>query len=213
VTALIVIGAILAVLAVIAFLRVGVHAVYGDGQLSAVARVGFVKLRIYPAKPTKRKKPAKARTKTVKRGAKTKKSPAKADKKAKTERGKFDITGFVSGAAQLLLRMGRRVLIKRLMVRYVAAGMWDPATAAIAHGGISAVFGLSQGVLEQAFRIRRYRFESDVNFLSDKPEIYVEADISIAIWEITAIGIAALSLYLKSRGKPVETSKTTATAT
>ncbi|MDR3311194.1 MAG: hypothetical protein LBS90_07605 [Oscillospiraceae bacterium] len=190
-TAVIVIVCVLAALAAIAFLRVGVEAAAEDGRVSATARVGFVKIRLYPRKPGLKPR----RVKSAKRARKPKPRTDKPKRKP-------DIPYLVSEGVKLLATLRRRLIIKRLRIWYAGAGGDDAAAAALAYGGLSAIFGLSEVALEAAFRVREYDLRAGVDYLAAKPSYRAEADISVAVWEVIALGAGALRLLLRGMKKP-----------
>jgi len=109
--------------------------------------------------------------------------------------------GLVADTARFLARIRRKLRVKKLHLIYIAGGMDDPSRAAITHGALAGVIGVSTNVLESAFNVREYSIYTDVNFLEDKPQISGEVAVSIAIWEIMAIGCGALRIFLKNRKK------------
>lgn len=183
-----------AAIAAILLLRVGAEAEYSDAGVSVRARVGFLRITVFPRK-SKLKKSEKKRSKKAPKKAKKKTPKKTAEKKPGPA---YDFRELIGGAASLLGKARRKLLIKRLTVWYVQGG-GDAFSMAMAHGGISAAFGMTQAALESAFKVRRYDLHTSVDFLAEEPRVYVRAIFSIAIWETISLGISALALLLRSK--------------
>lgn len=216
------IAIILAVLILIALLRFGVSVEYGEDGITAVATAGPFFIRIFPRKD----KPDKVSGEKAKRRAE-KKAKKKADKKTRKEEksrkkkkeeepeekkaGGFEyFLVILSSAKTTLGRLRRRLLIKRLTIRFIA-GNEDAAKAAMAFGAASAVAGVIVPVLEKNFRIRRRDFRTSADFCAVKPKIYINAAISLAVWEALYIVFALLPILTKRTKKKADISAQTST--
>ena len=207
---------IVVVIGIFLLLRVGGEVMYSEDGLRIRARIGFVCLTLYPRSVSARK-----RRRTKKTADKT----AKAEKRAagrertigklfgavknatETPGSATDFQRIISGSIDLLGRLKRSLLIKRMYVTYIHGGD-DAYSMAMAYGGFGAVFGVSQAVLESAFRVKRYRLETAVDYLADSPKIRAEVEITIAIWEVISLAFSAIILIMRSRKKPESTVKT-----
>ncbi|MDR2358038.1 MAG: hypothetical protein LBD92_08170 [Oscillospiraceae bacterium] len=173
-------------LAAAAFTRVGVLARYDEDGLSLVARVGFVGIRLLP----RARRPGRPG-----RGGRDEK---KAGRKRAGRGGPADIPVVVRAALNALGRLRRRLLIKRLTVRYSAPGAADPAAAAMMYGGLSAGAGALLALIGGAFRVRERELAADVDFTSDKPRVFISAEISLAVWEAVYAACALLPAAVRS---------------
>ncbi|MDR2420977.1 MAG: hypothetical protein LBD49_02595 [Oscillospiraceae bacterium] len=179
----------LAAVAALLLLRVGVGVTHIPGALTVRVTVGFVSFTVF-RRPSGRKKP-RARRGEGRRG----KGGAGGAGKNRPPRSPREV---LEAAARLLGKLRRRVLIKRLYVRYVHGGGGGAFSAAMAFGGISAALGLASGTLESAARVKRYDMSESVDFLVCEPEIYIDAAASLAVWEIISLAVSALILFSRS---------------
>ncbi|MDR2665606.1 MAG: DUF2953 domain-containing protein [Oscillospiraceae bacterium] len=181
-------GIAAAAVAALALARLGVSVRYDESGLALAVRVLFVRFRLSPRKKAMPRRKAPRRKKRVK-------AP---DKTARASPGKHVGTREIAGAAAKILgRLRHKLLIKRLVVRYTAPGGGDPVRAAIAYGGISASCAAITALIDGAFRVKEREISARVDFGADKPEAYVSADVSLAVWEIAYVACAILPLALK----------------
>jgi len=177
---------ILAVICIILLLRVGVYARYGEGDLLAYARIGFVKIRVYP-------RPEKPQKKKKEKRKKEKKAPADEAEADEKKGGKVsNLKEWISIISNALSNVKKRLRVKRLIIYYTVAAE-DAASAAMMYGGANAVVGALLPVIENNFNVKRRDIRIGVDFEEKEPKIYVEGVVSIAIWEV--IYIAAVFGY------------------
>jgi hypothetical protein len=175
----------LAVLLAAALTRVGVSARYDGDGFALAARVGFVRIRIIP-RASRPERPGRG----GRRGKKAERASKRQDREGRG--GPADIPEVVRAALRALSRLRRRLLIKRLVVRYIAPGAGDPAAAAMRYGGLSTGAEALLQLLDRAFRIRERAVTADVDFTADKPRVFVSAAISLAVWEAAYVSCALL---------------------
>ncbi|MCL2401329.1 MAG: DUF2953 domain-containing protein [Oscillospiraceae bacterium] len=190
---MIIAACIVAVLILISLLRIGVSAEYGGDGFFVTASVGLIKIKILPRK----EKPRKA--KKIKKPKKPKKP-----KQPKMEKpgGLKAFLDMLPGIKSALGRLRRRLLIKKLTIHYTAAGE-DPVKTAMTFGAANAVFGVIVPVLENNFRIKHRDFRAQADFNATQQLIYVNAAISLAVWEAIYIA-AALAKYLPRKSKELK---------
>ena len=202
---MLVLAIVVGVLILIALLRFGVAAVYGEDGLLVKAKVGPISIKAYPRKEKAEKK---------KKGKRKDKKKGRARKAKKPEEEKPGaIEGFftlLSAIRKVLGRVRRRLLIKKLFIHYVSASD-DPVKTALMFGGSSAALDGILPMLEQNFRIRKRELRTSADFESSKPRIYVNAAVSIAVWEAVYIFFAILpviaaikNIRRETDGKDVE---------
>jgi len=192
------IAIILAVVLLIALLRFGVAVEYGEDGFRAVARLGPLRIRLFPGK----KRPAKEQKKEI-RKAKKEKAAGKA--KAEKKPGRFtEFRKILDPAKTVLDRLRRKLLIKRLTIRYVAAGD-DPVKTAMTFGRLNAAYGIISPLFDKYFRIKRRDFHTSADFEREESYIYIYAIISIAVWEAVYIVFALLPLITGSSRIAIKT--------
>ena len=182
---------VLALMIMIALLRFGVRVRYGESGLILTANAGPVVLRIFPrikrVKTKEKKPPRVAGKKKVRR--KVKRKTAAAEEEAP---GKFEaFTEILSASMSVLKRVKKRLLIKRLMIHYVFAGD-DPMKTALWYGRASGAVSAIVPIIDKNFRVRKRDIRVSADFGIDKPLIYADAAISLALWESLYILLAAL---------------------
>lgn len=175
-------AAVLAVLIIICFLRVGVVAMYVEDGFVLNAYFGPVVKKILPS----------AKTKKGKRKEKEEKATEGVIKAGKLDRLKEHIPSLRIALA----RLKRKLLIKELTIYYMAAGT-DPAATALYFGGVSAGYGMILPLLENNFNIKKRDLRATVNFEVSEPYIYVKAVLSLAVWEVFYVAFSLLVNILK----------------
>ena len=185
---MIVLAIVFAVIFLLAFLRFGVYAEYGANGFLVKVRVGPFSVRVYPSKAKKKKPKDKKKKKKKEKAGKLKDEPD-AEKPSKIE----TVLEVIKAVKNTLSRIRRKLLIKKLTIRFVAAGE-DPAKTALAYGAVSAAFSNLVPVIENMFRIKRRDIRAFADFEASEPSIYVKAVISLAVWEAIYIMAALLPL-------------------
>jgi len=183
---------ILSIIVFFMLLRFGVAVEYGDEGFIVSARVGPFRLRIFPKKEKPGAAGRKARRKARKQG-KSKKKKKKEEPKKQMPGSLREYLDMLPPVKNMLSRIRRRLLIKRLAIYYTAAGT-DAATTALTFGAANAVMGAMAPILENSFRIKRRDFRTNADFTSAEQKIYVHATISMAVWESIYIVFALLPI-------------------
>lgn len=220
-----VLAVIVLVICTLLLLRVGVRVKYDDDGLRARVKIVFVNISVYPTKgslPTAQTTTAKTRAPREKSERKltignalklfravTKKSPE--DETEPTQGGEpTDFRRIVADALTILASVKRKLLIKRLDVLFVQGGS-DAFTLAMTNGVFGMIFGVTQGVLEEHFRVKRYSLRTATDFLAPSARVTADVEITVAVWEVIALAISAI-LFLLRLKKPAKTKKTVKTA-
>jgi hypothetical protein len=193
-TALWIILTVLAFFALLLLLRVGVRAEFDDGGLTLKIKAGAIYIPIISPDKPKKEKPEKP-----KKEKKPKKKTEPEEKEKKTGKVSFFLS-LISDVLDILGRFKRKIKIDELTVWYLSASN-DPAKAAMTFGAASAGMGIVTGILENNFKIKKRDFRAAVDFQKTEPEVYVKAELSLAIWEILYIvlkpGYNVLKKYQK----------------
>ena len=194
---------IIAIFVLIALLRFGVDAEYSADGPVVKAKAGPFSILLFPRKP----KPDKA-GKEERRKAKKKKKKKKKEKPKKKKPGGLQmLLDMLPPVRKALSRIRRRLLINKLTIYYTAGGD-DPAMTALSFGAANAVFDAMAPVLENSFRIRRRDFRAIADFQSGEQAVYVNAAISLAVWEALYIAFALLPVIIGGlKGPTVSTER------
>jgi hypothetical protein len=178
---MIIAAAVLALLLLVCLIRVRLIAVYDETGFNLSASVGPFKQRILPADKTKRRKEKKEK---VREGV---------VKAGRLESLRNQLPSF----KQALSRLKRKLLIKELIIHYIAAGT-DPAATALYFGAANAGYGMILPLLENNFNIRKRDLRTAVNFEAAEPYIYLKAVVSLAVWEAIYIASGVIKNMAKS---------------
>ena len=193
---MIVLAIVLAVFILLALMRLGLYVEYSGDGTSVLLMVGPMPVRIFPKKEKRERREIR----------KIRKKEKKAKKKAEEQKTKKPggLKGFLDKLPIIIKGLGRfrrRLLIKKLTLRFISAGS-DPSKAALMFGASNAAFGAILPIFENAFRIKRRDYGFSTDFEADVPSIYVNAAISLAVWEAVYVILAILPLFNKG-GKSV----------
>jgi len=190
-----------AVIILIALLRFGVSVEYSGEGFYVVANAGPLSLQVYP----RREKPGLTRKMVARKVRRDLKKAEKKAKKKPEEKKPGRLKDYLETVPAIwadLGRLRRRLLIKRLTVRYTAAGP-DPAATAQLYGAATAVFAVVLPAIDRLFRVRRRDLQTAVDFQADEQLLFVSADVSLAVWEalyiIFALVPALVKLVLKTQ--------------
>ncbi len=174
-TAVIVIAAVAAFIAVLLLLHAGVRAVIAEEGASLYVRYGPFRVRIIPSKKGKK----------VKTG-----SPDKKEKKPELG-SPGRVLDIIRLAADSLGRLKKKLVIDRLEIRVVYGGA-DAAGTAMAYGGASAVLGTLVPVIDNAFTLKTRDFQLVPDFEKKTLEVRLRADFSLALGSLLWIGLRFL---------------------
>jgi hypothetical protein len=199
---MIVLAVILAFLLMLALLRFGVNVEYGGDSVTVSALAGPLTMRVYPVKELTEKQAEKAARKAKKAAAKRRRKKEKEKEKPKEEKPAMKpgslklVFKAVSAVTKALKRLRRRLLIKKLTIYYTAGGK-DPTKTAMAFGASNAVFGTLLPLFDSAFRVRERDLQAAADFDAEESGVYVNAEVSLAVWEAVYIGFAFVPVLLR----------------
>ena len=209
------------IIAAILCLRVSVR-IGVDENFSLIAGVGFIKLRIFPAKEKKlklsdyridkfRKREEKKRLAAEKKKAKKAKKSAPAEQKAASqlagksvEKEKRDIPALISKltrvAGVFLKRFGKhlRIDLRKLNI-IIATG--DAAQTAIIYGAVIGAVQNLYALLVNSGTLRTTKKSElfvEPDFLSEKMRVEVDLRFSFMIWQLFDMAIRAGVEILKN---------------
>ena len=203
----------LAVLLILALIKVGVRVLYQQKQLQVEVLISRFKLIIVGDRKKKKKKKHKSDKKEKKpakekaKSAKTEASSEKTDQNNKDGSKKSKQKGKLKPWIDALLTYWREILelIGRVLTSptlddlqlEIRVGGSDAEACAMTYGRICAIVGGVLPVVENTFGIRKRRIEVYPVFDGDKLEISADVSITLRIYEIFALAFALLGLGLK----------------
>lgn len=183
---MIVAAAILLVLVIISFLRLGVVGIYDDDGFLLNAYIGPFKIKILPGKETQKDK------------NKSKEKSKDKLREGAVKAGKLEtLKKQLPSLKKALSRLKRKLRINELTVYYMAAGS-DAAATALQFGGVSAGYGVILPFFENNFKLGKRDLRASVNFEVSEPYIYVKAKLSLAVWEVFYIASGLFVSILKN---------------
>ena len=203
----------LAVLLVLALIKVGVRVIYRNKQLQVDVLISRFKLVVVgDKKKTKKKKskpvkPKKAEKTGGKISSKKDTAAAATDQKASEENKKPKQKGKLKPWIDALLTYWREILelIGRVLRSptlddlqlEIRVGGSDAEACAMTYGRICAIVGGVLPVVENTFGIRKRRIEVYPVFDGEKLDFSADVSITLRIYEIFALVFALLGLGLK----------------
>ncbi|MBE6991021.1 MAG: DUF2953 domain-containing protein [Ruminococcaceae bacterium] len=196
---------IFAILVIIALTPVGVKAKYDENGPAVWAKIGLIRVKLYPItrkEKTKEKKPEK------------KKETQEMPQQKAAKGGNLDlIKQILPHGLTAVKRFFKGLGIDKLTVYFQVADE-DPAKAAMQYGYGWAAIGIITGLIENAFTVRNRDLQVFVNFEENaQKRIYVLAEMSIQIWRLFRIGIGFgiefLKIIIKNRNNKVEVTEST----
>ena len=189
--ALIMLGVTLVIDFLILILRVGARATLEDNVFSLKIIAGPIKLKLLPKDEDKASKPKKEKPEKKKEEKKEKKEEEKGEKKKPKIKVTLElVTTALKAVGELLSRLRRKIAIDKLTIHYTVASD-DPASAAMTFGYASAGVNALMPVLENTFKIKDSDVGAAVDFEAAENVIFIDAQLTIAVWEIIYIVLAA----------------------
>ncbi len=182
--ALIILGITILLDILILLLRVGARATLDSGVFSLRVIAGPLRLKILPPGEEKAKQPKKEKK------PKEEKKPGEEEKtKPKIKITLELVSTVLKAVGELLGRLRRKISIDKLIIHYTAASD-DPYSAAMTFGRANAGVYALMPVIENIFKIKERDIGAAVTFDTTESEIFVDAQLTLAIWEILYIVLA-----------------------
>ncbi|MGN8897395.1 DUF2953 domain-containing protein [Flavonifractor sp. HCP28S3_F3] len=171
---LLILALIAVVLVLISLIRIGIQVIYVPSGLTLRLKLGPVRMTLLPRKEKKQ--------------SKKKKEP----KTAAAEEGKRDVLGQIRRGLPLIAeaagRLKRKVRLDRIYLNVTAAAS-DPASAALAFGGVNAAVGMIWPLVEQNFNVRDRRIRTRVDFEATRPTASLDAAATLTIGQTVVLAI------------------------
>ncbi len=173
-----IVPALAASLWLLSLIRVGADVTYNAAGLSVRARLGLLRLRVFPLKerdkPPKKKKPPRKK---------------KSEQKKRTAIG-GDLAllrSFLPLTAEAAGRVRKKIRIDEIDLRLIWASP-DPAAAALGYGRANAALGMIWPLIEHNFYVRRRSIDIGVDLQASRPTVYIYASISFTIGQGVYLG-------------------------
>ncbi len=194
-------------------LRIRLSFFYREGGLLLRLHLGLFRLQLYPEKEEagrKRRGLKRIFGRTRGKGAGAEKRRRR--EKTKTEQKKTEdrslgekidlLMDLLPLAGEMAGRLRRKILIRKLILQ-LNWGAQDPADAAIGYGRAHAVMGAVLPVLEANFRVKERDTQIHLDYELEKPNVYLQAQLSISLMQLLSLGTfaarKALGIYMKQR--------------
>lgn len=202
-TALIVIGVLVLLIAGLMLIPIGADIGYEGGEFHVSAKVCGVLLQLFPKKPEDGDKPKKE--KKPKR-VKKKKNPPDGEEKPKKKRklsfNQDEILSLLRSVLKSFGRFGRAFHVDRFLLRYTAAGD-DPYDTAVTYGAVNAVLSGLAPLCRQRFKVKDCQVSTDVDFLAQEMSLDFGLAVTLRIGRIFgllfSILFAGLGLLIKNK--------------
>lgn len=194
--ALIVLGCLLALIALLLSVRVGALVVYGAEGLRVQIRAGWFRFTVVPA-PKKQPKKSSKPKKPKKRKKSAEPSGQKDAGGALPKQG-GSLSGLLSLLPAVLEALGglcRRIRIEQLRVHYTIAGQPDPARAALQYGALSLGGDAVCLLLEQHLEVRDREVSGAVDFTSESSAVALSAACSLRVGQALAVALRLFRRY------------------
>lgn len=201
-TALIIIGAILLVIALILFLPVHVTAVIRD-DAAVFLRILFIRIKLFPMKEKPEKNEKKEKKKKQK-AAEKKKSEKKEEKKEKEKRSIPELIHSVADVLSVFLRQFSKHVKIRVLRYKIIIGTGDAAKTALLYGATEQATAYLFTALGENINFAFSKKNSLVwvDFTSEKTVADVKIDISINVFGALAMVLPTFVAYVRNFGMP-----------
>lgn len=179
---------ILAALFLLSLLRLGGVVRYGPEGLTVKVIAGPLRIGILPAKP--KREPAAPRGDKPARERKAKRKKPSAEEKPPEEKpGTVErLLKLLPTVAEAAGALKRKIRIDRLRLAIVWGGE-NAAAAALGYGRANALLGMIWPLLDNNFKVKDCDFRVDVDYGRTRPEVAVDAALTMTIGQLLAFGI------------------------
>ena len=183
---------IIAVLALILLIPVGVDAGYMQEKAAVSVKIGPARLQLLPPKPKKQTK------KSASKKTGQKPAAAELDKKEKKPSPKLtkqDIVEIARLGLRTLSRLRRSLSVDTLLLHITAAAE-DPYDAVVTYNRIVAVLGSLSPLVHRAFRIKNEDVGVQMDFTATKMSFEAHFAASFRIGQLLRIALCAGAGFL-----------------
>ena len=203
--ALYIITGVLLLLFLLMLFNIYIYADYNN-ELFLSLKVAFIKIKLLPQKPEKKKTKPKTKKEKPEKKEKQKSFDLKKYVKQKGVSGILNIVKSISKLVSGTLKdLFSKITVTELMIDIKVAGD-DAGDSAVKYGRVCAVLFPALKLITDVVRVDRYEVNVNPDF-SDEPENLAKAKVTAKIRIISILKIVfskaftALKLYLKARPK------------
>ena len=189
--------AIFSVLALIGCIPVGVDVRYHKDGVFLAAKIWFVKLQLFPAKPKKPKKPGKAKKSAEKQSEPKKDAPAEKKANPLLSGGLDGLMQLLDLAFDTLGDLRRKLRVNELTLRVTIPGGDDPAKAAMQYGRAWAAVGALTPAMERLFVIKKRDIQPCLDYNETNLQLDARLTLTITIGRSLALALRAGIRFLK----------------
>lgn len=202
--ALIIIGIIVLLIALIMLIPVGADIGYENGELKVSAKACGILMPLYPKPPEEEKEEKKEKEQKEEKKAAQKK-PAKEKKPLTLPKfSKEEMLELAKAGIGAVGKFGRKLKVDRFLLHYTAAGN-DPYNTAMTFSYVNAALSSLAPMCAKRFTVKDCSVWTDIDFTKDKTEIDFGLAMSIRIGQILAIvigvGFKVLSIMKRNKAR------------
>lgn len=198
---LIILGVIIAIIALIMLIPVGADVGYEDGAFHLSAKVCGMLLQLLPKKPQDESKPKKEKKPKKKKKTAKPKKPPKEKKKRKLEFSRDELLELGKALLRGLGKFGK-ITVDRFHLHYTAGGD-DPYNTAVTYNYVNAALSTLAPLCREKFIVKESDVQTEVDFTADKMKIDFGLCFVIRIGQIFRMAFAilfgALGILIKNK--------------
>lgn len=172
---------------VLSLVRLKGMARYSVEGVLVQAKAGPFHVTIYPIRPKKPRKEKKIKEEKMKE---PEEEPAKPGGSLVLVKRYLPLVADAAG------RLKRKVRIDKLYLDFVAAAS-DPGLAALTFGGSNVAIGMILPLIEHNFHVKERRIRTAVDFNTDTPTVFIHAQLSLTLGQMSTLGLRFLIRFLK----------------
>lgn len=181
-------GICLALLFLLGQVRVGIGVEYTCDGLSVRARLGPLRLKVFPRPPRAKKEKKPKKEQKPQKVKKTAPPPEEKSVKEKVGGALELVQAFLPLALEAAGCFWKRLVVDELEL-CLTVGSADPADAAMLYGQANAALGALWQPLTQAFHVKNGRGHVQVDFQAEQSTLYGKAALSLKIGQIARLGV------------------------
>jgi len=187
-TWLYILGGVCLLALLLGLMRLGVKVRYNEQGFAAWARVGPVRVFIYPSAESRRKK---------------KTAPEREAQQPEIAEKGGDLPAFKEMLEYVIKECGsllRGIRMDQLVAELVIADE-DPFETAMWFGGSSALVGLIIPPIENTFHVKKKQISVRADFEGEKTLIRLTAELSVPVWRLGGTGFRLALAFLRKRAQ------------
>ncbi len=155
---------ILSALALLLFIKISLHASYGEKGLSVHSDILWFKIKLLP----KRKK-------------------AKKQKSAASLKNRLEILKVI---LKTLDKLRHIIVFDRVRIKYIAADA-DPYNTVCEYNAVNAFIGAAIPLVENYFGVKEKDIEIDADMCRERSELEFEIKLSLRVYQILQLGLSS----------------------